>query len=82
MCGPIVVYSLHYPDDTQIYSSLSLKNPDISLVFMAKCLQDVYSWMPSRKLKLDSDKIKFVLVGSKVQREKFSKCFPTRLLAQ
>ena len=33
-------------------------------------------------LKLHPDKTEFLLIGSKVQREKFSKCFPTRLLAQ
>ena len=30
-----------YADDTQIYVSLSLKNPDISLEILTKCLQDV-----------------------------------------
>ena len=38
--------------------------------------------MSARKLKLNPDKTEFLLIGSKVQREKFSKCFPTRLLAQ
>ena len=40
------------------------------------------SWMSSRKLKLDPDKTEFLFIGSKVQRENFSKSFPTRLLAQ
>ena len=72
-----------YADDTQIlYLSLSLKNPDISLEIPTKCLQDVSSWMSSRKIKLNPDKTEFVLIGSKVQREKISKCFQTRLLAQ
>ena len=38
--------------------------------------------MSARKLKLNPDKTEFLLIGSRVQREKFSKCFPTRLLAQ
>ena len=38
--------------------------------------------MSSRKLKLNPDKTDFLLIGSKVQRENFSKSFPTRLLAQ
>ena len=41
--------------------------------------------MLSRKLKLIAklkDKIEFLLIGSKVQRESFSKCLPTKLLAQ
>ena len=71
-----------YADDTRIYLFLSLKNPDISLEILTKCLQDVSSWMSSRKLKLNPDKTDFLLIGSKVQRENFSKCFPTRLLAE
>ena len=38
--------------------------------------------MSSRKLKLNPDKSEFLLIGSKVQGEKFSTCFPARLLAQ
>ena len=38
--------------------------------------------MSSRKLKLNPDKTIFLLIVSKVQREIFSQCFPTRLLAQ
>ena len=60
-----------YADDTQIYLSLSLKNPDISLTVLTKCLQDVSSWLSSRKLKLNPDKTDFLLIRSKVQREFF-----------
>ena len=38
--------------------------------------------MSSRKLKLNPDKTELLLIGSNVHREIFSKCFPTRLLAQ
>ena len=38
--------------------------------------------MSSRKLKLNPDETEFLLIGSNVQRENFSKCFPTGLLAQ
>ena len=38
--------------------------------------------MSSRKLTFNRDKTEFLLIGPKVQRENFSKCFPTRLLAQ
>ena len=48
---------------------------------LTKCLQDVSSWMSSRKLKLNPDKTEFLLIVSKVQRGNFSKSFPTRLLA-
>ena len=55
-----------YADDTQIHLSLSLKNPDISLEIFTKCLQDVSSWMSSRKFKLNPDKTEFLLIGSEV----------------
>ena len=71
-----------YADDTQIYLSLSLKNPELSFEILTKCLQDVSSWMTTRKLKLNPDKTEFLLIGSRVQRENFSRCFPTRLLEQ
>ena len=58
-----------YADDAQIYLSLSLKNPDISLEILTRCLQDLSSWMSSRKLKLNPDKTEFSLIGFKVQRE-------------
>ena len=58
-------------------------NPNISLDILTKCLEkDVSSWMSSMKLKLNPDQTEFLLIGSKVQREKNSKRFPTRLLAQ
>ena len=37
--------------------------------------------MSSKKLKLNPDKNDFLLIGSKVQRENFSLCFPATLLA-
>ena len=40
------------------------------------------SWISSRKLRLNPDKTEFLLLESKVQREKVSKCFSIRLLAQ
>ena len=75
-----VKHYLH-ADDTHIYSSLSLKIT-IFLEILTKCLQGVSSWMSSRKLKLNPDRTEFLLIGSKVKCEIFSKCFPTRLLAQ
>ena len=71
-----------YADDIQINLSLSLKNPDITLKILTKCLQDVSSWMSSRKLRLNPDQTECLLIGYKVQREQISKCFPIRLLAQ
>ena len=71
-----------YADDTQIYISLSSTNPTFSLAQLQKCLQDVFCWMTSSKLKLNPDKTEFLLIGTQVQRNKFSECFPTKLLDQ
>ena len=71
-----------YADDTQIYLSLSTKNPELSLEILQNCLQDVSLWMTASKLKLNPDKTEFLLIGVKVQREKFSSLFPTQLLEE
>ena len=60
---------------TQIYLSLSKTDPEMSLV--QQCLQDVSYWMIASKL--NRDKTEFLLIGTKSQREKFKKYFPTKL---
>lgn len=71
-----------YADDTQIYLSLSNQNPEHSLEILQNCLRDVFSWMTNCKLKLNPDKTEFLVIGTKVQRDKFSGCFPAKLLGQ
>ena len=67
-----------YADDTQIYLSLSKKDPEMSLALVQQCLQDVSDWMIASKLKLNPDKTEFILIGTKSQRDKFKKYFPTK----
>ncbi len=69
-----------YADDTQIYISLHAKETTNSLSQLKLCLQDVYLWMTQNKLKLNPDKTEFLLIGNKIQREKFSNFFPVNLL--
>ena len=45
-----------------------------------KCLDDVKEWMSTSKLKLNPDKTKFIISGSKRQRDKLKACFPTDIL--
>ena len=71
-----------YADDTHIYLSLSKTDPEMSLSLVQQCLQDVSDWMIASKLKLNSDKTEFILIGTKAQRDKFKKYFPTKLLDQ
>ena len=54
-----------YADDTQIYLSLSKRNPEMSLSLVQQCLQDVSDWMIASKLKLNPDKAEFILIGTK-----------------
>ena len=67
---------------TQIYLSLSKTDPEMSLSLVQQCLQDVSDWMIASKLKLNPDKTEFILIGTKAQRDKFKKYFPTKLLDQ
>ena len=71
-----------YADDTQIYLSLSKTDPDMSLSLVQQCLQDVSDWMIASKLELNPAKTEFILIGTKSQRDKFKKYFPTKLLDQ
>ena len=59
-----------YADDTHIYLILSKTDPE-------RCHCRWYS-----KLKLNPDKTELIQIGTKAQRDKFKKYFPTKLLDQ
>ena len=71
-----------YADDTQIYMSLSVSNVKESLEKLQHCLMGVSAWMTGSKLKLNPSKTEFLLIGSKLQREKFLNNFPCLILGQ
>ena len=71
-----------YADDIQIYLSLSKTDPEMSLSLVKQCLQDVSDWMIASKLKLPPDKTEFILIGTKSQRGKFKRYFPTKRFDQ
>ena len=64
-----------YADDTQIYMTLSVSNAKEFLEKLQHCLMGVSAWMTGSKLKL-------LLNGTKLQREKFLNNFPCLLLGQ
>ena len=68
-----------YGDDTQIYMSLSVSNAKESLEKLQHCLLGVSAWMTGSKLKLNPSKTEFLLIGTKLQREKFLNNFPCLL---
>ena len=74
----------HHPhaDDTQIYMSLSVSNAKESLEKLQHCLMGVSAWMTGSKLKLNPSKTEFLLIGTKLEREKFLNNFPCLLLGQ
>ena len=71
-----------YADDTQLYMSLSVSNAKESLEKLQNCLMGMSAWMTGSKLKLNPSKTECLLIGTKLQREKFLKNFPCLLLGQ
>ena len=73
---------LLYADDTLIYMSLSVSNAKESLEKLQHCLMGVSAWMTGSKLKLNPSKTEFLLIGTKLQREKILNKFQCLLLSQ
>ena len=69
-----------YADDTQVYIELSQSDTHKSISSLSDCLTDISLWMKSSKLKLNSDKTDFIMIGTKQQRHKLSIHFPVKLL--
>ena len=63
-----------YADDTQVYIELSQSDTHKSISNLSDCLTDISLWMKSSrpKLKLNSDKTEFIIIGTKQQRHKLS----------
>ena len=69
-----------YADGTQVYIELSQSDTHKSIYSHSDCLTDISLWMKSSKLKLNSDKTEFIIIGTKQQRHKLSNHFPVKLL--
>ena len=69
-----------YAGDTQVYIELSQSDTHKSISSHSDCLTDISLWMKSSKLKLNSDKTEFIIIGTKQQRHKLSNHFPVKLL--
>ena len=70
-----------YADDTQMYMSLSVSNAKESLEKLQQCLMGVSAWIGS-KMKLNPSKTEFLLIETKLLREKFLHNFPCLFLGQ
>ena len=69
-----------YADDTHVYIELSQSDTHKSISSLSDCLIDISLWIKSSKLKLNSDKTEFIIIGTKRQRHKLSNHFPVKLL--
>ena len=70
-----------YADDTQLYVHFMQKNVAHAFDMLKSCLEDVKKWLSANKLKLNPDKTKFIVFGSKIQRENSTNPFQLIFLA-
>ena len=62
-----------YADDTQLYLSFCENSIGVyttALALMEQCISDFVSWMLHDKLKLNDEKTKFLLIGTRQQLAK------------
>ena len=69
-----------YADDTQICLELDSRNFDPSSTELAKCLGAVQVWMGNNKLKLNPDKMEFIVIGDDQTRSSLKSSFPVSFL--
>ena len=73
--------TLHlYADNTQIYLELDSSNFDSSTTELADCLEAIQAWMGINKLKLNFDKIEFIVIGDDKIRSSMKSSFPVSFL--
>ncbi len=75
----VVIHHM-YADGTQVYIELSQSDTHKSISSLSDCLTDISLLMKSSKLKLNSDKKEFIIIGTKQQRHKLYNLFPVKLL--
>jgi len=61
-----------YADDTQVYTSLSTADNDLSFEQLGDCLSDISGWMTNNKLRLNANKTYFIITGTSRQRCKLT----------
>ena len=74
-----VTHHLH-ADDTQIYLELDSRNFDSSTTELANCFEAIQAWMGNNKLKLNPDKMEFIVIGDDQIRSSLKSSFPVSFL--
>ena len=65
------IYIHVYADDTQLYVSFHLSNPNVALDRMNLCISDLQIWMIRNKLKINYSKTEFLLITSSFLKQRF-----------
>ena len=68
-----------YADDSQLYITFASGDSAAALNGLQSCLATIQSWMSTNKLKLNPDKIEFLLIGNKQQWSEYLSMFPIEL---
>ena len=61
-----------YADDTQLYVSFDLSNPNVALDRMNVCISDLQIWMIRNKLKINYSKTEFLIITSSFLKQSFN----------
>ena len=69
-----------YADDTQVYLELDSRNFDCNTTELANCLEAVQAWMGNNKLKLNPDKMEFIVIGHDQNTTSLKSSFPVNFL--
>ena len=75
------LYHHLYADYTQVYTSLSTADTDISLKQLGDCLSDISGWMTNNKLRLNANKTDCSIISTSRQRSKLTRFFPTNIFS-
>ena len=60
-----------YADDTQLYVSFDLSNPNVALDCINLCVSDLQIWIIRNKLMINDLKTEFLIITSSFFKEKF-----------
>ena len=60
-----------YADDTQLYVSLDLSNPNVAFYRMNLYISDLRIWMIRNKLKINDSKTEFLIITSSFLKQSF-----------
>jgi hypothetical protein len=61
-----------YADDTQLYIYFDVKDTEVAMERLEKCIAEISAWMKENMLQLNDGKTEFLIMGSKIQLGKLN----------